>query len=110
LSFIGLAIIVLSIIACCYSINPKSPTTYWWIAVFIIPILIFFPMYFKVLYTFKSFITEAKTINFKDQKALSINIVKVYKSMKVATINANWFCSLIYVLSVLTFILLVIIA
>jgi hypothetical protein len=51
---------------------------------------------------------EAKTINFKDQKTLSTNTVNLYKRLKVAYLNANWFCSLGYILCVGAFVCLII--
>ncbi|GMO14496.1 MAG: hypothetical protein Ta2E_04900 [Mycoplasmoidaceae bacterium] len=110
LSIFAFVVVTLFILACVFSIKNSDPKSYWLIVIYILPVLIFFPIYFKSIYNALSFKQEAATINFKDQKALSINTTKLYKKLKVANINANWFCSLVYVLSILIFLLLVIIA
>jgi hypothetical protein len=38
---------------------------------------------------YHSFNEEAKVINFKDEKVLSVNIQKLYKRLKVGYININ---------------------
>jgi hypothetical protein len=51
-----------------------------------------------IVYTnkFYMFRQEAKTINFKDEKTLSINTVKLYKRLKVGYINVNWMSATSY--------------
>jgi hypothetical protein len=85
-SFLVLAGIV-SLVAILLS-GPKNDNL-WLLVLYVIPLLILFPMYIIKLFTFISFNNEAKTINFKDQKTLSNNIVRIYKKLKVANINAN---------------------
>lgn len=55
-----------------------------------------------MLIRYISFKNESSTINFKDEKVLSINIVRLYKRIKVAYININWLCALSYVIFVTT--------
>jgi hypothetical protein len=42
---------------------------------------------------------ESKTINFKDEKTLSINTMKVYKRLKTGYINVNWMSLTSYIVS-----------
>lgn len=68
-----------------------------WTMLCLIPIMglviSLFIVYFTRYFNFK---TEAKTINFKDEKVISNNVVKVYKSLKIGYININWMSLLSY--------------
>lgn len=65
-----------------------------------------------IVYTNKYFCFrgEAKNINFKDEKVLSINVVKLYKRLKTGHINVNWMCITSYVLSLLVILINFIVA
>jgi len=91
------------------TIKNNDKKTIWLIVVYIIPALVFIPLYVSKLLFWSSMRSEAKTINFKDQKVVSINITKLYKKLKVTYINANWFCSLAYIYSFAGVIILVIV-
>ncbi len=54
------------------------------------------------LVRYLNFKNEAKTINFKDEKVISTNVTKVYKSLKTGYININWMSLLSYTISLLT--------
>jgi len=105
------AIILIGLIltASLLTIKSSDKQTLWLIIVYIIPVLIFIPLYVSKLLFWSSLRNEAKTINFKDQKVVSINITKLYKRLKVTYINANWFCSLAYIYSFAGVIILVIV-
>jgi hypothetical protein len=91
-----------------FTIQANDPQSFWLLIIYILPILVFTPCYIIHINRFTSLRQEAQTINFKDQKTLSINILKLYKRLKVTHINANWFCSLSYLLCVLAFLSLII--
>ena len=74
-----------------------------YILLFLIPIFILiFPKFIFSINRYKNFYTEAKTINFRDEKVLSSNIQKIYRKLKTSYIDVNWLCSGIYVISLLT--------
>ncbi|MDR2369100.1 MAG: hypothetical protein LBD63_00530 [Mycoplasmataceae bacterium] len=50
---------------------------------------------------FYCFRGESKTINFKDEKTLSINVTKIYKRFKTGYININWMSLTSYIVSLL---------
>lgn len=75
----------------------KSHDSNWLCLLFIPPFLILAGVF--VVYTgrYFNFRSEAKTINFKDEKTLSINVQKLYKRLKTGHINVNWMCLTSYV-------------
>jgi len=105
----AVVLLALVVTASCLTIKKSDKETLWLIVVYIIPALIFIPLYVSKLLFWSSMRNEAKTINFKDQKVVSINITKLYKKLKVTYINANWFCSLAYIYSFAGVIVLVIV-
>jgi len=105
----AVVLIGLILTASLLTIKPSDNQTLWLLIVYIIPVLIFIPLYVSKLLFWSSLRNEAKTINFKDQKVVSINITKLYKRLKVTYINANWFCSLAYIYSFAGVIVLVIV-
>ena len=50
---------------------------------------------------YRCFLQEAKTINFRDEKVLSINVQKLYRRLKTGWIDVTWFSCLAYVLLLL---------
>lgn len=50
---------------------------------------------------FRNFHTEARDINFKNDKVLSINVQKTYRRLKTSHVDLNWFCSLGYIILLL---------
>ena len=50
---------------------------------------------------YRSFLFEAKSINFRDEKVLSINVQKLYRRLKTSWIDITWFSCLVYVLMLL---------
>jgi hypothetical protein len=59
---------------------------------------------------FYCFRGESKTINFKDEKTLSINVTKVYKRLKTGYINVNWMALTAYVVGLLVILINFIVA
>ncbi|MDR0674870.1 MAG: hypothetical protein LBF36_01220 [Mycoplasmataceae bacterium] len=59
---------------------------------------------------FYCFRGESKTINFKDEKTLSINVTKVYKRLKTGYININWMSLTSYIVSLLAILINFIVA
>jgi len=108
--FFGAILITLLVIASVVTIEKDNKDTYWVLVVFIIPIMIYIPMLITRISRFVSLNAASKTINFKEQKVLDINIIKIYKGLKVSYINANWFSALSYVICLLTFVVLTIIS
>ena len=49
-----------------------------------------------------NFRAEAKNADFSKEKLVTVNVMKLYKRLKSAHINVNWFCSLTYAVGLLT--------
>jgi hypothetical protein len=49
----------------------------------------------------KLFYQEAKLVDFSASKPVTVNVIKIYKNVKVGHIKANWLCSLGYAGAVL---------
>ncbi len=50
---------------------------------------------------YRNFRTEARDINFKNDKVLSINVQKLYRRLKTGYINLNWFGIMTYIILLL---------
>lgn len=50
---------------------------------------------------YRNFHNEARDINFKNDKVLSINVQKLYRRLKTGYVDLNWFCILTYVILLL---------
>jgi hypothetical protein len=76
----------------------------WWLAIILVPTFFIISasliVYADRFYHFRS---EAKTINFKESKASTLNIQKLYKRLKVGHINVNWLSGLTYAVSGIVF-------
>ena len=96
---LGLAIGLCSYL--CYLIVHNKSVDNWCLLT-LIPIL-GAAVGFFILYLFKflNFRCEAKTINFKDEKVISNNILKKYKTLKTSYINVSWACLLSYTICLL---------
>lgn len=74
---------------------------------FLLPLFVVISSFLIVSFIrYRMFYDEAKTINFKNEKALSINIQKLYKKLRVGYINVNFLCSISYIVCCLGFIIL----
>jgi hypothetical protein len=71
-------------------VNGKVTGVSPYISLLLAPVLVLIVslwiVYLNKYYCFRG---EAKTINFKDEKTLSINVVKLYKRLKTGHINVN---------------------
>jgi len=57
-----------------------------------------------------NFRNEAKNADFTKEKLVTVNVTKLYRRLKCAYINVNWFCTLTYVVSGLTILITYIVA
>lgn len=91
--FITGAIILASLVLTIWknSVNPHI------LLLLLIPFTFFFIKLIFAINRYKNFYTEAKTINFRDEKVLSSNIQKIYRKLKTNYIDINWFCVGIYI-------------
>jgi hypothetical protein len=61
-----------------------------WISLLLAPLVILVGSLFIVYATkYYNFRNEARSINFKDEKILSINVQKLYRRLKTGFININ---------------------
>jgi len=69
-----------------------------WLMLLLIPGLAF-ALSFLILYSVRyvNFRNEARNIDFSQGKPQSINVEKLYKRLKVAHINVNWFTGISYI-------------
>lgn len=65
----------------------------------LIPFVFFSIKFIFTINRYKNFYTEAKSINFRDEKVLSSNIQKIYRKLKTHYIDVNWFCIGIYIVA-----------
>lgn len=75
----------------------RSPVNNW-IALTLIPaITLCIAMLVIYINNWINFKNEARTVDFTQGKIPTINVMKLYKRLKTAHINVNWFCCLTYV-------------
>lgn len=67
----------------------------------LIPFVFFIVKFIFAINRYKNFYTEAKSINFRDEKVLSSNIQKIYRKLKTYYIDINWFCIAIYIIALI---------
>ena len=69
-----------------------------WTMLTLIPALVLC-IAFTVVYgnNWNNFRNEARNVDFSKQKAVTTNVLKLYKRLKTAHINVNWMCFLTYV-------------
>ncbi len=80
-----------------------SPVLNNWTLLSLIPVYgLAVSLFVVYLIKYLNFKNEAKTINFKDEKVVSTNVLKLYKSFKTGYINVNWMSLLSYTLFLLT--------
>lgn len=80
-----------------------SPVLNNWTLLSLIPVYgLVVSLFVVYLVKYLNFKNEAKTINFKDEKVVSTNVLKLYKSLRVGYINVNWMSLLSYTLFLLT--------
>ena len=68
----------------------------------IFPFVIFLLEFLVHWIKYRNFRNEAETINFRDQKLLTVNVQKLYKNLRTAFVDINWICITAYVLIGLT--------
>lgn len=93
-------LLILSLGAISYGIYAIviSNDSNWLCLLFLPPFLLLIGVFIVYTSRYFNFRSEAKTINFKDEKTLSINVQKLYKRLKTGYINVNWMCLTSYVL------------
>ncbi|MDR0545935.1 MAG: hypothetical protein LBG49_03400 [Mycoplasmataceae bacterium] len=70
--------------------NHNEANPLW--CLFFIPLLAIMIVVWCITATrYLNFRSEAKTVNFKDEKKVTINVVKAYRNLKTAHIDVNWF-------------------
>ena len=82
-----------------------------WAMLTLIPALVLC-IAFTVVYAnnWVNFRNEARNVDFSKQKAVTTNVIKLYKRLKTAHINVNWMCFLTYVAGGLSILITYIIA
>ena len=73
----------------------------WILLLLIIPIGLASILLVITTNRYRSFLIEARSINFRDEKVLSINVQKLYRRLKTGWIDITWFSCLAYVLLLL---------
>lgn len=82
-----------------------------YVSILLVPaIILITSLWVVAINKFYCFRSESKTINFKDEKTLSINVTKVYKRLKTGYININWMSLLAYTVSLLAILINFIVA
>ena len=79
----------------------KESLSPWILILLIIPLAITSILLAVNTNRFRSFLQEARTINFRDEKVLSINVQKLYRRLKTSWIDITWFSCMIYILMLL---------
>lgn len=76
----------------------KNPGVNNWTLLTLIPALTLC-IAFLVVYAnnYRNYRNEAKSVDFSQEKPVTINVSKLYKRLKTGHINVNWMCSLTYV-------------
>lgn len=73
-----------------------------WVLLLLIPVFCFSLAWLIVSANrYRNFYNEATTINFKNEKVLSINVQKVYRRLKTSYIDISYFCGLSYIIMLL---------
>nr|QIQ09948.1 hypothetical protein PlMoll_1110 [uncultured Mycoplasmataceae bacterium] len=100
-----IVILTLATAGCCWMITNivTSPVVNNWTILALVPLYgLAVGLFIFYLIKYLNFKSESKTINFKDEKVISINVSKLYKSLKVGYININWMSLLSYTISLIT--------
>lgn len=99
-AFAFLATLITGIVLSVHAINGDVSVTKVLIPmVSIISLVVTLALLIIYAVRFRLFCQEAKGIDFNASKPVTVNIIKVYKNVKVAHIKANWLCGLVYAIS-----------
>ena len=100
--FLFLIVVVGSAVLSAFTVTTwKDSVNPWILFLLLIPFIIVTILLVINTNRYRSFLQEAKSINFRDEKVLSINVQKLYRRLKTSWIDITWFSCMIYVLMLL---------